>query len=106
MAEKILVSTAEIQVGISNYESAKSAKLDAINAMQSAVQTLDGYWDGPASNVFIAAFNALYSNLMNSEAIMDDAINELKKVAELVEAADTDVNNTVGQLETGPQFSF
>ena len=106
MAEKILVSTAEIQAGISHYESAKSVKLDAINAMKSAVQTLDSYWDGPASSVFIAAFNALYNNLMNSEVIMDDAITELRKVAELTEAADTNVNNVVSQLDPGPQFSF
>lgn len=106
MAEKILVSTAEISNGISNYQAAKDTKLNAIANMKSAVQTLDGYWDGPASNVFIAAFNALYNNLMNSEVIMDDAINELQQVVQMVESADTDVSNTVGQLNPGPQFSF
>lgn len=106
MPEKILVSTEEINAGINQYTSAKDTKLNAIAAMQNAVKTLDATWDGPASMVFIASFNALYNNLMNSEVIMDDAITELQKVVELAEGTNTDVSDVMGQLDPGPQFSF
>lgn len=82
MPEKVLVSTEEISNAIQQYTSAKETKLSAINAMKSAVDTLDGTWDGPASTVFMGAFKALHANLMTSEQIMTDAIDELQKVIE------------------------
>jgi len=106
MAEKILVSTEEMLNTVSVYEANKAKQQVAYLQMSNAVRTLDGFWDGPASEVFKAAFNALYRNLETSEQRMQDAIDELKQSAELFEEAEAvEISGKMGELEAGNPYN-
>jgi uncharacterized protein YukE len=91
MADRILISTEEMQAAVSAYEAQKTIKMDAIAAMKNAVDTMDGSWDGPASEVFMAAFGALYTKMMKTEERMEDAIQELNNLINTANEAEESV---------------
>jgi WXG100 family type VII secretion target len=88
MADRIIISTEEMQAAVSAYEAQKQVKMDALSAMKSAVDNMDGSWDGPASEVFMAAFNSLYGKMLKTEEKMEDAIQELNGI--ITEADETE----------------
>ena len=90
MAEKILISIPEMETAISKYNTVKANKLAAIEAMNSAVKTLDESYDGPAATIFMAAFERLYNNLKNSEQVMANAIETLEKVVSDLRSTEDD----------------
>jgi WXG100 family type VII secretion target len=106
MAERILVSTEQIAQTVSKYESARQTKNSALNAMKSAVDALGSSWNGVASQAFASVFGTLYSNLSSSDAIMEDAITELNKVANLAEETEKKQQQANAALETGEAFQF
>lgn len=93
MADRIVISTEEMAQAVSAYTAAKEIKMDAIAAMKNAVEVMDSSFDGPAAEVFMAAFEALYGKIMTTEEKMTDAINELNNLIAATEAADADVSN-------------
>lgn len=95
MADKILLSTEEMQTAVSAYETQKQTKMDAIAAMKAAVDNMDGSWDGPASEAFMAAFNALYSKMMKTEERMEDAIKELNAVIAQADETQQSITGTI-----------
>ncbi len=106
MAERILVSIEEMESTVTTYETNKAKQQAAYLQMSNAVRTLDGFWDGPASEVFKSAFNALYKNLETSEQRMQDAITELKTSAGLFRnAEEVEVSNRLSQLESGSTYA-
>lgn len=106
MAERILVSTEEIQTAIAQYNTARDTKMTAIEAMNAAVTTLDGTWDGMASEAFFAAFRALYSNLQSSDTIMQDAVTELTNVANAAQQVEDNLKSSHSGLDAGTKFEF
>lgn len=106
MAERILVSTEEIQTAISQYNAARDTKMSAIEAMNSAVSALDGTWDGMASEAFFGAFRALYSNLQDSDRVMQDAVTELTNVATSAQQAEDNLKASNQGLDAGTKFEF
>ncbi len=106
MAERILVSTEKILETMSKYNAEKGNLSVAISQMNDAVNTLDGFWNGPASDVFMSAFRALHANLQTSDQHMQDAVNELKQAADIFAQADTDIGSKSGQLEAGNPFEL
>lgn len=105
MAERILVSPEEMRATVTTYEANKTKQQVAYQDMKSAVRVLDGFWDGPASEVFKGAFDALYKNLETSEQRMTDAINELKTSADLFERTENvDVSSLVRDLQAGNPY--
>ena len=106
MAERILVSTEEIQATVGQYESARESKNASLSAMKSAVDALGSSWNGLASEAFAGVFSTLYSNLSASDMIMEDAITELQKVAELAEDTESKQQQANAALDTGESFTF
>lgn len=100
MAERILISTEEMRTAVSAYETQKSIKMDAIAAMKSAVDAMDGSWDGPASEIFMTTFSALYAKMMKTEERMEDAIVELNNFIVAADNAETDAGNRVKNADT------
>ena len=100
MADRITISTEEMQTAVSAYETQKTAKMDAIQAMKNAVDSMDGSWDGPASEAFIAAFNSLYGKMMKTEEKMQDAVDELNAIIGRAEEVNADVSNLAKAAES------
>lgn len=103
MPEKITYSVDEMNTAITNYNKVKDQKLTAIEAMNSAVKTLDESYDGPAATIFMAAFDRLYENLRKSEQVMSNSIEKLQDaLAALANAEDDTVSKTFeSMLEAG-----
>lgn len=106
MAERILVSTEEIQSAITQYNSARDTKMSAIEAMNAAVTALDGTWDGMASEAFFGAFRALYGNLQDSDRVMQDAVTELTNVSNTAQQAEDNLKAANQGLDAGTKFEF
>ena len=100
MADRITISTEEMQTAVSAYEAQKAIKMDAIASMKSAVDAMDGSWDGPASEAFMAAFNSLYGKMMKTEEKMQDAVDELNAIIGRAEAVNADVSNLAKAAES------
>lgn len=101
MAEQILVSPAEMQSTITQYTSCKEKLSTAYLQMSNAVRELDATWHGTASETFKASFDALYKNLEQTEAKIQDAIDELTQAAELFTEVETSHDGEFGSLDTG-----
>jgi WXG100 family type VII secretion target len=101
MAEQILVSPAEMQSTIERYTASKQQQSAAYLQMSNAVRVLDGTWQGPASETFKASFQAMYKNLEQTEAKMQDAIDELTQAAELFRSVEEAHDGAFGALEAG-----
>ncbi|MDO4549337.1 MAG: WXG100 family type VII secretion target [Clostridia bacterium] len=106
MAERILVTTEKIQDTYSKYESARSELSSICDQMNNTVHNLDGFWDGPASEVFMSTFRILYDNIKTSDVHMEDAINELKKAENFYSETETQVTNTGGNIDTGNPYQI
>ena len=100
MADRITISTEEMQTAVSAYEAQKAVKMDAIAAMQTAVNAMDAAWDGPASEAFMAVFNTLHGKMMKTEEKMQDAIDELNAIIGRAEEVNADVSNLAKAAES------
>lgn len=101
MAERIKVSTEDMQATIQKYTSSKQEQQNAYMEVRNAVTAIEATWQGEASTAFRNSFNAMYPNIEKTEAKMDDAINELKAVDAAFQDAETGVTTTTGGLEQG-----
>ena len=101
MAERITVTTEEMQATLNTYTTQKGAQSTAFNNMQSTVNSLAGIWDGEASNTFKQQFQKFYNNIRQSEEKMQDAVDELRKSAELFDSAENANKTDFSGLDTG-----
>ena len=102
MAETIKVSTEQMESTISSYNTQKGAQSTAYAAIKSAVSGLQGTWMGEAAQAFQDRFAQYYQNVEQSEAKMQDAVDELRKTIDLMTEAEKDKNQTTAQsLEIG-----
>jgi len=101
MAERILVSTEDMLATLSTYSSQKNAQSVAFNKMNSAVNSLQGMWEGEAANTFKQQFQKFFANIRLSEDKMQDAVDELRKSSEFFTEAEKTTGTAAGALDVG-----
>jgi WXG100 family type VII secretion target len=101
MAERITVSTEEMQATLSTYSTQKGAQATAFTSMNTAVNALDSVWQGDASNTFKQQFQKFYNNIRLSEEKMQDAVDELRKTSDAFTEAENANKTTFAGLDTG-----
>ena len=101
MADKILVSTTEMQATINRYNNAKESVNDAFNHMQSAMDHLDNCWKGPAWAAMMAKWYVINGNIRRSDTAIEMAINGLNSTINTMVNAETTNTNTAKNLEVG-----
>ena len=101
MAEKITVSTEEMQQTLSVYSAQKGMQSAAFNNMKSAVTTLSSTWEGEAYNAFRQQFEMFYKNIQQSEEKMQDAVDELRKTSDLFLETENKAKTDAGGLDVG-----
>jgi WXG100 family type VII secretion target len=101
MADSIRVSTDQIREAVSKYNTYKSQLQTAYLQMSSAVRTVDSSWNGDASETFKAQFDQMYKNIEQTEAKVQDAVDELTKTAELYDIQEQTNESTFANLEVG-----
>lgn len=99
MASHIKVDLPIMQETITKYDQAKGALNDAITAMHSAVQSVS--WTGDAARAFQAEFEQLVANLKQSDAVMQDAENDLKSTIDKMQTAEQAATSTGARLDKG-----
>ena len=100
-ADKLLVSTEEMTATAGTFKSCLQEMQNAYLTMSDAVRTLDGSWDGDASEQFKTSFANMYNNLSQTEAKMTDAVDEMLKAAELFEEVENSIKTAAAGLDVG-----
>ncbi len=101
MADIIHVTPEELRSAVNKYNTSKTQLMLAYMTMSNAVRMVDTSWNGDASEAFKAKFDQLYSNLQQTEAKVQDAVDELTQTANLYEEIEQTNINSFNQLNAG-----
>ena len=101
MADIIHVSTEELRSAVQSYTNCKQQLQTAYLQMSNAVRTVDASWNGDASETFKNQFDAMYKNMEQTEAKVQDAIDELTKTAEIFDDKELTTQNAFSSLDVG-----
>ena len=101
MAERILVTTEEMRQTATNYQSAQGELQNAFSQLDSALKILESCWKGPAYMALRTQWQIAYGNIKRADDKMQDAIDELNKVANLFDENESTLQSSFGALDTG-----
>ena len=101
MAERILVSTEEMRQTATQYQSAQGVLQNSFSELDRALKILETCWKGPAYMAMRTQWNIAYGNIKRADEKMQDAIDELNKVANLFDENESQLQSTFGSLDTG-----
>ena len=101
MADVLKVTPEELRNTASQFKTYQGNMQTAYLQMSDAVRTLDGTWNGDASEQFKAQFDSMYNNLKQTEDKMADAIDELMKAFDIYTEAENNIKAQVDALDEG-----
>lgn len=101
MADVITVSEEEFRNAAQKYNTQKTQLQTAYLQMSNAVRQLDGSYNGDASEAFKAQFEQLYKNIEQTEAKVQDAVDELNKAAEIFGDTELKIQTAFQNLDVG-----
>lgn len=101
MADIIKVSTDELISAVNKYSTQKTQLQNAYLLMYRNIHGLDGVYVGDASEALKQQFEQMYKNIEQTEAKVQDAIEELTKTAEVVNEVEAGLQSAFGSLDTG-----
>jgi WXG100 family type VII secretion target len=101
MADIIRVSTDQLREAVSKYNTCKGQLQTAYLQMSNAVRTVDSSWNGDASEAFKAQFDQMYKNIEQTEAKVQDAVDEMTKAAEIYDEIEQANQTTFANLDVG-----
>lgn len=101
MADIIHVSTDQLREAVSKYNTCKGQLQTAYLQMSNAVRVVDGTWNGDASEAFKAQFDLMYKNIEQTEAKVQDAVDEMTRAAEIYDDIEGTLKNTFANLDVG-----
>lgn len=101
MADIIKVSVEELRSAADKFSSCQQELQTAYLTMSNAVRALDGSYDGDASEAFKAQFDAMYKNIEQTQAKVQDAVDEVKKAAGIYEETEKALEGQFSGLDTG-----
>ena len=100
-ANVIKVSTEDMEACIARYMNEKARLMDALSICNSAAQTLARSWAGPSFLQMSLRLANTWKNLSQSMALIDDAVNELKKTISILEQTEKSVKASAASLDMG-----
>ena len=101
MADKILVSTAEMNATIAKYTEAQNTMMEAQKAMGNALTNLNGCWKGLAWMAMMNKWMQIEANIAKSQEALNRSIVGLRNVVSYYETGEDTNKSTAGGLETG-----
>lgn len=90
-----------LREAVSKYNTYKAQLQVAYLQMSNAVRTVDSSWNGDASEAFKAQFDQMYKNIEQTEAKVQDAVDEMTRAAEIYDEIEQANQNTFANLEVG-----
>lgn len=100
-ADIIKVSSEEMRAAVSSFKNCQTELENAYLTMSNAVRAVDTTWNGEASEAFKNQFDSLYKNIEQTEAKVQDAIDEVSKAAEIYDQAEKALESAFGGLDVG-----
>ncbi len=88
-ADRIVVSTEDMANAIQKYRSEKERLMEALSICNEAAKKLANSWAGPSFAATCVKMASAYKNLHQSNALIDDAIDELSKTIQIMEKAES-----------------
>lgn len=101
MADIIKVSAEELRSAAGKFSNCQQELQTAYLTMSNAVRALDGSYDGDASEAFKAQFDAMYKNIEQTEAKVQDAVDEVKQAADIYDEVENKLSGEFTGLDTG-----
>ena len=101
MADRILVSTEEMNATVVRYQQAQETMMDAQKSMHEAMDSLDACWKGPAWVAMMAKWAQIEGNILKSQEALNRSIVGLRNVVSYYETGEDTNKSTAGGLETG-----
>ena len=101
MADVLKVTPEELQSTANQFKNYQNELKIAYLTMSNSVRTLDGTWNGEASEQFKSQFESMYKNLEQTEQKMTDAIDELLKAHDIYQEAENAIKGQVDALDEG-----
>ena len=101
MADRILVSTTEMNATVGRYQQAQHNMADAQKSMNTALMHLDACWKGPAWLAMMAKWTEIEGNIARSQLAINRTIMGLKNTITEYENAENENKGTAAGLSTG-----
>ena len=101
MADRILVSTPEMEATIQKYESARQELQDAYSKLDAAKQHLDNCYKGPAYVALSAKWVDIYVNVRTADNAIDASVNGLRQTISMMENKESGISSGYASLESG-----
>ena len=79
MADRILVSSSEMEATIQKYENARNELQDAYSKLDSAKNHLDNCYKGPAYLALCVKWADIYMNVRTADNAIDASVNGLRQ---------------------------
>ena len=105
MADKILVSTAEMNATIASYNDAQSTMQEAQKSMRAALDNLNGCWKGPAWAAMMYKWTQIEANILKSQEAVNRSVVALKNTINYYDEGENTNKTTGSSLGTGSQSS-
>lgn len=101
MADKIKVSAEAMRATVGKYQDSRSSMEDARKKLDSALQSLNGCWKGPAWVTMMAKWTEINLNITNSELAIERSIEGLNNTIQLYDTAEEQNTSKAKSQEVG-----
>jgi uncharacterized protein YukE len=101
MADRLLVSTEQMEATVTKYNDARDRMDQAFTAMDNAWNKLSEVWDGTIKASFMAEWIVIMGNVRKSDKAMEKSINGLIKSNNLFTQNESDLTSKANSLDSG-----
>lgn len=101
MADRLLVSTEQMEATVNKYNDARSTMEQAFTAMDNAWDALCQVWDGTIKATFMSQWILIMGNIRKSDQAMAKSINGLVKSHNLFQENEDNLTSRATSLDPG-----
>lgn len=101
MADRLLVSTEQMEATVTKYNDARDRMDQAFTAMDNAWNQLCQVWDGTIKATFMSQWVVIMGNIRKSDQAMQKSINGLIKSNNLFSQNEGELQSRANSLESG-----
>lgn len=93
MASQIRMTPEKMRSRAAEYTAQANNLQSVINKMDNLLKSLQGEWEGSASEAYAAKFEELRPGFVKAKNLIDEISAALKKTAQIVEETDANIAN-------------
>ncbi len=101
MADKILVSTAEMTATIGKYNQAQQTMQEAQRSMKAALDNLNSCWKGPAWAAMMYKWTQIEANITKSQMAVNRSVVALQNTINIYETGENENKTSASGLDVG-----